>query len=248
MSKKHDLKIFLNLPDYQFTKRNLDQAEDIDSLISYGLYGRLYYFEKSFFEYYIHQQEQLQRLYKDEDRLYAFKEFRAGVRARHQVKDDWFLNLSADWVDSREGESSPNQTLTDLQSWSRDSVRFNVQSEWSGWVLGLEANYRYWLNQNNRPVMHRNLLPYVWKKIRHPSFQGYYLTSIDLGLDAVNHWSRGDLALRDKFDQDNQRIDSRLNVRLSFDFSETTNLILILSGDIDDPSWEGGGGQFQMLF
>ena len=248
LSKNHELKFFINLPDYQFTKRNLEQAKDLDSLLSYGLYGVYHYSEKSFFEYHVHQQDQLRRLYTTEDRMYSFKEFRAGVKVRHQLEEDWFLNFDINWVDSAEGENSPNQTLTGLQSWSRDSVRFNVQSEWSGWVLGLEANYRYWLNEDSQAVMHKNFLPYLWKKIRHESFEGLMLTSIDIGLDAVNHWSRGDLSLRDSFDQENKRIDSRLNVRLSFDFSKNTNLILILSGDIDDPSWEGGGGQFQMLF
>jgi hypothetical protein len=248
LTEDHELKLFVNLPDYQFTERNLDEAEDLKSLLSYGIYGVYHYNEKSFFEYYAHNQSRLERLFRDQDLLYSFEELRVGGRLRQQLKRDWFLNVNLDWIDSEEGNSSPGGTLSTLESWSRDSLRVNLQSETISWVIGLEANYRYWVNQNNQPVLHRNFLPYFWKKIRFKSFDKYYLTSIDLGLDAVNHWSRGDLSLRDEFDQEDQTLESRLNVRLSFDFSKNTNLILILTGDIDDPSWEGGGGQFQMLF
>lgn len=247
-SASHEFKIFINLPDYQFTQRNVVQAKDLKSPLSYGFYGTRYYSEKSFFEYYLHQQNKLERLFTAQDRLYSFRELRLGLKLRHQIKPDWFLNFNFDWVDSSEGETSPNQTLSDLQSWSRDSVRLNAQSEWSSWILGLEANYRYWLNQANQPVRHENLLPYIWKKIRLRSFENYYLTSVDLGLDTITHWARGEGSLRNEFDQKRLNINSRLNIRLTFDFSKTTNLILIMSGDIDDPSWEGGGGQFQMLF
>jgi len=248
LSRQHELKLFVNRPDYQFSERNLLDAEDVESLWSYGLYGTFRHSDRSFFEYYIHQQSRLERLFTEQDRLYSFKELRVGSRLRQHLKSDWFLNFNVDWVDSKEGESSPGQSLTDLESWSRDSVRINLQSETSSWIFGVEANYRYWVNQDNQPVMHRNFLPYFWKKLSPRSFDGYFISSVDLGIDAVTHWSRGELALRDDFDQNNRAIESRLNVRLSFDFSKNTNLILIFTGDIDDPSWEGGGGQFQMLF
>ena len=248
LNEHHELKLFTNFPDYQFTERNLDNAEDLKSLISFGLYGLYRHQKKSFFEYYVHNQTRLERFYKDQDKLYVFEELRVGARLRQKVGSDWFLNFNVDWVDSEEGNSSPGNTLSDLDTWTRDSFRINAQSEWSNWVVGLEVNYRYWVNQNNQPVMHRNLLPYFWKKIRPKSFDNYYISSIDLGFDTITHWSRGDLSVRDEFDQENRAIESRLNIRISFDFNEKTNLLLILTGDIDDPSWEGGGGQLQMLF
>lgn len=245
-NSKSKLKFFVNLIDFDFNKRNEIGAKDEQRPMHYGFLGSWQSDFFQFIEYYFYKNSNIVRNFSLTDQQYIFEETRLGFRGRKKLKSDFYLNFDIDAFESEEGLFSTiaPDPVTDSR-WSKKGYRFLTQIEWSRVILGVEHNYRYWSSSLGR-VKHLNYMPHIWYNI---PIGGTSLIpkSIDLGLEASIHDAEGLRELRSETDS-NSDLNSRLNLKLYYEFSPTALLNLLLSADLDDWSWEGGVGQFQILF
>lgn len=245
----HTIRFFINQADFDFNARNAVKAEDKKSSTNYGVVGTVLTEDFEFLQYYAFKNTPLVRDFLDEEIRYNFEETRVGLRGRKQLstKND-FLNFDVEFFQRSEGQfaiTTPDPTND--QNW--DVLGYRVLGQWQRDVIivGLEHNYRKWESQDGGGVVrHNNWMPHIWYGWRWPSHT-YFPSGLDLGLEGSFHLASGEQNLRSKTDED-EAFNGRFNLRTYFDFSKTAKLNLLLSLDLDDLSWEGGGGQFQILF
>jgi hypothetical protein len=247
LNPAHQLRLFVNRVDFSFNERNEIEAEDQKTPLHFGLYGRWLSDNFRFFEYYLYQNSSIVRDFTQIDERYVFEETRLGFRGKQKITKNYDYNFDLDFFQGEEGrlQLSAPDPVNDV-NWSRTGLRSLHQLESGPLIAGVEYNYRYW-SSDAGSVQHSNIMPHVWYNIR---FKDTVLLpqSIDLGLETSFHEAQGPVDLRSLADADSD-INSRFNLRLYFEFSKTAILNLLLSADLDDNfSWEGGGGQFQILF
>lgn len=247
LQSNHQLRLFMNLIDFDFTERNQVDAVDQKSPRHFGLMGRILQDQFQFVEYYLYKNSSVVRDFTQIDQRYVFEETRAGLRGRQKITSNYYLNFDVDVFTGKEGQSSLSafDPATDF-NWQRDGLKALIQVEKENLLMGLEYNYRYWSAQQGA-VQHSNIMPHVWYQFRLKDTI-FLPQRIDTGLEASFHEASGPMNLRSSTDA-NSDINSRFNLRLHYEFSKTAFLNLLLSADLDDKfSWEGGAGQFQMLF
>ncbi len=232
------LKLFLNLPDFSFNERNEGLDSNEKQSLNIGVLGSHKILDKTQVEYFILNNSKLKRELVNLNSTYEFFETRAGVRLQTKIKNSK-LNLS---LEGFSGEEGLYLNSGSRQVWSREGLRLLSQLLVSSFTFGVETNLRKW-SLGQEKVFHRNFMPHFWYKKNFKKYVDY----IDFGLESSFHKASGPLSLRKKEDKDDD-INSRFNMRLGFMFSKKAFLNFLLSLDVDDGSWEGGGGQFQALF
>lgn len=239
LNKKHKISLFYTLPDFSFNERTRSTSLNTQSGSQLGLIGRFAPSENEFLEYYVFRNSPLKRTFPEESRTYEFSEFRTGARGILSFLSFSKLNFEFEHFKGDEGFF----TFEENETVDREGLRSLVQVETASWIVGLEHNFRRW-RQNTGTVFHRNFMPHIWYRPRVENILKY----VDFGLEASIHRATGPRALRAESDSANSDANTRFNTRLNFPFSKTSFLNIMLSLDLDDGSWEGGGGQFQMLF
>lgn len=247
LNSNHTITFFVNFIDFGFNKRNQIEAVDQKNPLHFGLQGQWLNDTFEFLNYYIFQNSSVSREFTLSDERYVFEESKIGFNGRLKILNSTYYNFDISAFQSEEGKtkiSSPDPLL-DIK-FNRNGFMTLNQLEIDNLILGLEYNYRYWIsNQGN--VQHSNLIPHIWYKKHFPKYK-YFPHRLDFGLETSIHSAQGPKALRHSLDSEFD-VNSRFNTRLHFEFSKTAFLNLLLSADIDDKfSWEGGGGQFQILF
>jgi hypothetical protein len=238
LNKKNSLKFFITFPDFAFNDRNEGPELNTRQTKSFGVIGRYSSGSGSDVEYFLLNNSKLKRTLVDSNNTYEFSDKRAGIKSRFKFYN-YQLNLNLEGFEGAEGLYA---ALEPEEIWQRRGVRILIQTQFAKWTFGIEKNWRAW-ELNSEKVLHQNLMPHAWYRIATGTFFEY----IDLGLETSIHNGSGPTSLRNELDKDND-LNSRFNTRLGFRFSETAFLNLLLSYDLDDASWEGGGGQFQALF
>jgi hypothetical protein len=234
----HKISFFYTLTDFSFNERTRTNNKNLKATNSFGIIGRVSSDASEFMEYYLIRNTELNRLLSDSGSIYTFQETRLGIRGIKALRS-FKINYEIDLFDGKEGLLSGQSD----QPVERSGARILSQVQRVRWIFGLEYNYRSW-RETAGNVHHRNYMPHLWYHLP----LGSKLESIDLGLESSIHEARGDLSLRKDSDQEDSVVNSRFNLRLNFPFSKKAFLNLLLSLDLDDGSWEGGGGQFQMIF
>ena len=248
LNSAHKLRLFVNMVDFSFNERNDIEAEDQKTPLHFGLYGRWLSDQFQFLEYYLYQNSSVVRDFTQIDERYVFEETRLGVRGKYKLTQNYDYNFDLDVFHGEEGRSqiSAPDVANDV-NWSRTGVRSLHQIESGPVIAGLEYNYRYW-SADTGNVQHSNVMPHIWYNLRFNDENVFLPQSLDLGLEASFHEAQGPEDLRSLSDEDSA-INSRFNLRVYYEFSKTAILNLLFSADLDDNfSWEGGGGQFQILF
>lgn len=246
--QNHQIKLFANLVDFDFSKRNDVDAQDHKKPMNIGLSGVWLGEKMQYLQYYIFQNTSVERESLSLNEKYIFEELRYGLRGKKRFTKDWDINFDFEGFTGKEGRFStvsydPNTDVI----WNREGLRFLGQFESLKTIWGLEYNYRHW-SADQGSITHSNVMPHVWYKMLLNQNALILPHNIDLGLEASFHKASGPVSLRSSTDKDSD-INSRFNLRLHYKFSETAFLNLLLSADLDDKfSWEGGGGQFQTLF
>lgn len=237
LTLNHSLKLFFNFPDFSFNERVQENVENKKSTTNIGFKGSYNTDSNHLVEYYIFNNSRLKREFVDSGNIYELSEVRLGVNSILNYPSFKIGSLIESW----NGEEGLYQN-SNIEVWSRRGLRSLHQLYIQNWIFGVELNWRSW-ELNNEKVIHQNLMPHVWYK---RNFKGL-IDYIDFGLEASFHKSAGNFNLRKETDK-NSDINSRFNMRIGFEFSKISFLNFLLSLDIDDGSWEGGGGQFQVLF
>ncbi len=248
LTKAHKFRLFINLIDFGFNERNQIEAKDQKKPLHFGIYGQWTNQALEFFEYYLFQNTSVIRDFTQVDQRYTFDETRLGFRGKKKITQKYKFNFDFDFFNGKEGQfalTTPDPVI-DIE-WNRSGLRFLNQIAFDNVIFGLEYNYRYWSSTNGH-IQHSNLMPHLWYNIRLKQTLLIVPQSLDLGLETSIHEGQGPENLRSDTDK-NSDLNSRLNIKLYYEFSKTAILNLLLSADLDDGfSWEGGGGQFQILF
>lgn len=252
LSDRHSLRLFLNFVDFDFNKRNQEEAKDQKRPLHFGLLGTFLADHEQFFEYYAFHNSPITRDYlSTQDLRYVFKETRLGLRGRKSLPSKtldvskYNFNWDAEFFVAEEGQFliSTVDPSTD-RNWQKYGYRVLTQIENQEWIWGLEYNHRNWRSVLG-DIAHDNWMPHIWYQMK--LRKKYLPNQLDLGLESSIHQGSGPKELRSSTDED-RAVHSRMNLRLHYNFGETANLNFLLSLDLDDPSWEGGGAQFQLLF
>lgn len=139
----------------------------------------------------------------------------------------------------REGLLTP----LDDQFWQSHHWDALLQLEDSRWIVGVSNTWRDW--QNGSEGSHqRFLLPHLWLKWGSDQFAQ---ETWRLGLESTWAYMRGSTVIMPP-EYVLREFEHRINLRYSIRFNEKATLHLLLTGDLDTPSWEGGNGQFQIYF
>jgi hypothetical protein len=246
-SESHKIKFFLNFTDFGFNKRNELNAKDLKSPLQYGILGQIIKDQNLYLEYYLFQNSQVDRQFTDTDLVYTFEDIRLGLRGQKKVNTN-YLNFDLELFKGKEGLTNisvPDPLVDEFYDRSGGRILFQVQT--LKWIYGIEGNIRSWTNFEDQVVKHLNFMPHIWYKVLSPSKYLLIPKDFDLGLETSVHKAEGLKSLRAKTDENND-LNSRFNVRLNYNLSENAKLNFLLSADLDEFSWEGGGGQFQILF
>lgn len=237
-SLNNNLRFFINLPDFAFNERIETDAQNLKDTFNLGIIGNYKSEDGYQLEYYISNNSKLERLFKDIDEIYQFSELRYGLRSVLQTSQLTY-NILLEAFNGTEGQYL---RTSQKEVWNRKGLKTLIQIQLDQWTAGVESNWRTW-ELNSQVVRHTNIMPHMWYRQNLNSV----LSSIDMGLEFSIHKGTGPLALRESSDS-NHDVNGRFNLRPNFKISEKSFLNILLSLDLDDGSWEGGGGQFQVLF
>ena len=238
INSTNSIEAFLNLPDFSFNERNISNLENLKTSKHIGISYKNKISDRFRQESYFFINTPIKRVDRDLNEVYEFSETRMGTLilykpsfSTHSLKLSAFKGLEGRY------KASESESI-----WRRQGVIINYGVNFQKFKLGANFNYRNW-SQGQSKVIHRNLIPYLWYK--HKTQRA--LDSIELGLDTSFHNASGRPEDRNSLDR-NKDVNARFNLRLNFKFSEKSFLNFLLSMDLEDASWEGGGGQFQVLF
>jgi len=238
LNPKNRLQFFINFPDFAFNERNESESENLKQSLNFGMSSHHKIFLKTEFEFFLIRNTDLERQEAVTDTVYEFSETRAGLKLKSDL--DWAtLYFLSEVFEAEEGRYA---MLDGRSVWNRSGARLNTRLSFENWIFGLEYNWRKW-HLNGENVFHRNLMPHLWYSAKF----NWVMNKVDFGLETSLHDASGLRALRSDLDK-NADVNARFNLRLNFKISETSFLNLLFSLDLDDGSWEGGGGQFQALF
>lgn len=256
-SEHHEIRIFNTFVDVTRLRRN-DRNDTYvipDLPYSRGLVGRWWSASsEEFFEYAARQETKTRWLFPDDGYEYRYWKWFASFFGRVEAAHELFLNGRFQ-VDRKFESRDPGE------AWVTTRLFIIAQSEWLGigpwkrWDLLFGLNYaaRLW-DTSLGLVRYRDFLPHLWLKLPtfgEEPFEDHFL----IGFDSGWHRETGEPTLISPSDPSSLHdgsMDYRLNLEYEFNFGEKGKLRLIASGDLDKmftrESWEGGSGQFQLLF
>lgn len=239
------LRLFATISDYSFNKRTELNEKDLETSKTFGLVARWLPLDSTlredsrFIEFFVSHQTPVKRYNFDNLSMYDFKEQKLGALGRWSVFEKSFVNFDLSYKRRKEGFLEP----ANHQIWNSHFWDILLQFEDPRWIVGVSNTWRDWQN-GSEGSQQRFLLPHVWLKWGHDQFSQ---ETWRLGLESTWSYMRGSSVIMPP-ESILREFEHRVNLRYSIHFNEKASLHLLLTGDIDDPSWEGGNGQFQIYF
>lgn len=245
MNPDHTLRLYTTWIDFSFNKRNEDNQSDSRRPVAYGFVGRILNpnTTTSFLEYYGQVQTPLNRQ-QNSITNYIYKNSKIGFRGTQLFySEDQFLHFDASTTYRAEGVQQSGSTDSAFGLWRSHHIDVLLQYENSKWIYGLSSALRKW-EIHSQNVDAQIFSPHIWYK--HIS-QSLGKEDLRFGYEASFHTINGPSELRSP-DNINNNLEHRGNMRYTIYFNDSAFLHLQLTADLDDFSWEGGNGTFQILF
>jgi hypothetical protein len=242
--KDISVRTFATFSDFFFNKRTELNERDLELSKTFGVVSRWLPATDaaSFLEVYSTFQTPLKRFNEDLQTQYEFSENRYGVLGRQRLYERAFLNFDVSYKRRKEGIQTSGTAIGD-GIWQVHQWDTLLQFEDQRWIFGLSNHWRDW-QFNSEGSQQRFFLPHLWIKGGEDSF------SQDVwrfGLEMTWAYLRGSQAIIPAADVIRE-FEYRANFRYSIRFNENALLHLQFTGDLDEFSWEGGNGQFQIYF
>jgi hypothetical protein len=244
-NSNHSLRFYVGATDSSFNKRTESNDVDREKAYVYGFVGRLLTEEdNSFFEYYAQVQTPIQRVFLDEAKEYTFRETKFGTRGVMALSSlGGMLNFDFSYKHRWEGEQGAGADPLYSGLWKSSQYDLLTQYENTLWLVGVSGFLRDW-NVRSTNVNLDTIQPHFYYKWTSDRLGGEFLR---LGYEvSINEWE-GPQELRTPPDR-NRDWEHRANLRYTINFNSNAFLHLFLTADLDDPSWEGGNGIFQIVF
>jgi hypothetical protein len=167
-----------------------------------------------------------------------------GLRGTQAVGlQDQLLHFDLSYKYRNEGLQQPGSTDRTNGLWRSRHIDALIQYENSSWTYGIASAWRDW-EINSDMIRAQTYSPHLWYQFssNKPDTNGWRV-----GYEVSFHSISGPADLRSPPDV-NKDVEHRGNVRYTIHFNEKAFLHLYLTADLDDQSWEGGNGTFQILF
>jgi hypothetical protein len=242
--KNHSLRLYVAWMDFSFNKRTENNESDSRSSVAYGFVGRLLDDENSsFLEYYARVQSPLSRNLES-GANYAHRDSKLGVRGTQVLSTaDQQLHFDVSYKYRTEGIQQTGSTDRTNGFWRSHSFDSLLQYEYAHWTFGVLSVLRDW-EINNEKIKAQTHSPHIWYDFNANKAD---TNQFRVGYEVSFHSISGSADLRTPPDR-NKDVEHRGNLRYTIYFNENAFLHLYFTADLDDQSWEGGNGTFQILF
>lgn len=199
--------------------------------------------DNSFLEYYARIQSPLNRNL-DTGEQYSHRDTKWGLRGTRVLGlDNQQVHFDVSYKYRNEGIQQAGVIDSNYGLWRNNYLDALIQYENSNLTYGLASVTRRW-EINSQSIRAQTLSPHIWYAYKGSQSDVEWLR---FGYEASIYSISGPEVLRTPPDV-NKDVEHRANIRYTIHFNESSFLHLYLTADLDDPSWEGGNGTFQIIF